>query len=62
VKTFLPVRLTSDVGPAPVAQRIEIRLPNGVRVRLPCDDLAVLRAGIAAVAALPVAAQEVASC
>jgi hypothetical protein len=56
------VRLTSDVAPAPVARRVEICLPNGVRVRLPSDNLAALRAGIEAVAALPVAAQEVASC
>ncbi len=48
---FLPVRLTTaSCGP------IIIGLPNGVRVRLPGDNLEALKAGIEAAAALPVMA------
>jgi len=45
---FVPVHLTVRTVPP-----IIIRLPNGVRVRLPGDNLEVLRAGIAAAATLP---------
>jgi|SRR5208282_5360179 len=49
-QSFVPVRLT-----ATAAMPIIIRLPNGVRVRLPGDNIEALRAGIETVAMLPVA-------
>jgi len=47
-QSFVPVRLT-----ATTALPIIIRLPNGVRVRLPGDNIEALRAGIETAAALP---------
>jgi transposase-like protein len=44
---FVPVHLTGTTVPP-----IVIRLPNGVRVRLPGDNLQALRAGIKAAATL----------
>jgi hypothetical protein len=49
-QSFVPVRLT-----ATAAMPIIIRLPNGVRVRLPGDNIEALRAGIEVAAVLPVA-------
>jgi transposase len=49
-QSFVPVRLT-----ATAVMPIIIRLPNGVRVRLPGDNVDALRAGIEVAAALPVA-------
>jgi transposase-like protein len=49
-QSFVPVRLT-----ATAALPIIIRLPNGVRVRLPGDNIEALRAGIEVAAVLPVA-------
>jgi|SRR5271155_758968 len=46
-QSFVPVRLT-----ATAALPIIIRLPNGVRVRLPGDNIDALRAGIEAAAVL----------
>jgi transposase-like protein len=46
--SFLPVRLTT----AP-SRPIVIGLPNGVRVRVPGDNLEALKAGIEAASALP---------
>jgi transposase-like protein len=58
---FVPVWLTGTTVPP-----IVIRLPNGVRVRLPGDNLPALRAGIEAAATLPgttaVSGQEAARC
>ena len=47
-QSFVPVRLT-----ATAALPIIIRLPNGVRVRLPGDNIEALRAGIETAAVLP---------
>jgi transposase-like protein len=49
--SFVPVRLMAMAAPP-----IVIRLPNGVRVRLPGDNIEALRAGIEAAAALSGAA------
>lgn len=46
-QSFVPVRLT-----ATAALPIVIRLPNGVRVRLPGDNIEALRAGIETAAVL----------
>jgi hypothetical protein len=47
-QSFVPVRLT-----ATAALPIIIRLTNGVRVRLPSDNIEALRAGIETAAVLP---------
>lgn len=47
-QSFVPVRLTTTA-----AMPIIIRFPNGVRVRLPGDNIEALRAGIETVAMLP---------
>jgi hypothetical protein len=60
-QSFVPVRLT-----ATAVMPIIIRLRNGVRVRLPGDNLEALRAGIETAAALPgatsAAAKETTQC
>jgi transposase-like protein len=50
-QSFLPVRVTRAA-----AERIIIRLPNGVCIRLPGDNLEALKASIEVASAQPVAA------
>ena len=45
-RTFVPVQLVSATSAA--ARTVEIRLPNGARVRLPGDDRQLLAAAIVA--------------
>jgi transposase-like protein len=52
-ESFVPVRLTAALAPIGAESRVEIVLPNGVRVCVPGRDLTLLRAGIEAAGAIP---------
>jgi transposase len=52
-ESFVPVRLTAPLAQVGAEPPVEILLPNGVQVRVPGGDLAVLRAGIEAAGAIP---------
>jgi len=47
-RSFLPVRVTPASAPTQEAPPVEIHLPNGTRVCLPCGDVATLRVCIQA--------------